>query len=262
MSLNQHPMLNVAIGIVRKAASFIIEASLKKNTIISNKKAEGELVTNVDIEVDSHIIANLKKAFPTHKFLSEEGGIVGNLNSDYLWILDPIDGTVNFSHLFPHYCISLALQYKSETELGIIYQTSCDYLFSAVKGEGAQMNNKRIRVSEMKSFDDSLICISTTPFSSSNITPQYFNTVKSLGKIRMSGATALDLAYVAAGIYDGFLVPTSPKLWDLAAGVLLVRESGGLVLNLNNSLNYIEGPLVAGNKSMTEKILDLYNSFK
>jgi myo-inositol-1(or 4)-monophosphatase len=201
-------------------------------------------VSEVDVAAERAIIDTLKDAYPTHGFLGEESGSTSH-QSDFIWIIDPLDGTTNFLHGFPQYCVSIALQHKGEITQAVIYDPSRNDLYTATKGRGAFLNDKRIRVSKCDKLQESLIGTGF-PFRDFKHLDTYLSMFKSMlqktSGLRRPGSAALDLAYVANGSLDGFWeIGLSP--WDIAAGGLLVREAGGIISNLNGK----EGWLQSGN---------------
>lgn len=266
MLLMQHPMLNVAVKSVREASKIILDVVSSNYNITVNKKNGQDLVTNADVEVEKVIINSLMKYFPDHKIICEESGTLGDLNSDYTWIIDPIDGTRNFSHGFPFYCISLALRFRDEIEIGVIYQPICDHLFTAVRGEGAQLNNRKIRVSNINDLQESLVMVNTcrslvldqenggVKFS------QFCQLLSHIPYTRFTGASALELAYVSAGMLDGFVMFSGTRIWDFAAGSLLVKEAGGRICNLEGGDDISEGKYIAGNVNIVSKLLKIVSN--
>jgi myo-inositol-1(or 4)-monophosphatase len=239
-----HPMLNIAVKAARRAGAIINRASQDIGTLTVKSKNFNDFVSEVDIAAERAIIDTLKDAYPTHGFLGEESGSTSN-ESDYIWIIDPLDGTTNFLHNFPQYCVSIALQHKGEITQAVIYEPNRNDLYTATKGRGAFLNDKRIRVSKCDKLQESLIGTGF-PFRDFKHLDTYMSMFKSMLQkttgIRRPGSAALDLAYVANGSLDGFWeIGLSP--WDIAAGGLLVREAGGIISNLNGK----DGWLQSGN---------------
>jgi myo-inositol-1(or 4)-monophosphatase len=239
-----HPMLNIAVKAARRAGAIINRASQDIGTLTVKSKNFNDFVSEVDIAAERAIIDTLKDAYPTHGFLGEESGPTSN-ESDFIWIIDPLDGTTNFLHNFPQYCVSIALQHKGEITQAVIYEPNRNDLYTATKGRGAFLNDKRIRVSKCDKLQESLIGTGF-PFRDFKHLDTYMSMFKSMLQkttgIRRPGSAALDLAYVANGSLDGFWeIGLSP--WDIAAGGLLVREAGGIISNLNGK----DGWLQSGN---------------
>ena len=239
-----HPMLNIAVKAARRAGAIINRASQDIGTLTVKSKNFNDFVSEVDIAAERAIIDTLKDAYPTHGFLGEESGSTSN-ESDFIWIIDPLDGTTNFLHNFPQYCVSIALQHKGEITQAVIYEPNRNDLYTATKGRGAFLNDKRIRVSKCDKLQESLIGTGF-PFRDFKHLDTYMSMFKSMLQkttgIRRPDSAALDLAYVANGSLDGFWeIGLSP--WDIAAGGLLVREAGGIISNLNGK----DGWLQSGN---------------
>jgi myo-inositol-1(or 4)-monophosphatase len=237
-------MLNIAVKAARRAGAIINRASQDISTLTVKSKNFNDFVSEVDVAAERAIIDTLKDAYPTHGFLGEESGSTSH-QSDFIWIIDPLDGTTNFLHGFPQYCVSIALQHKGEITQAVIYDPSRNDLYTATKGRGAFLNDKRIRVSKCDKLQESLIGTGF-PFRDFKHLDTYLSMFKSMlqktSGLRRPGSAALDLAYVANGSLDGFWeIGLSP--WDIAAGGLLVREAGGIISNLNGK----EGWLQSGN---------------
>ena len=249
-----HPMLNIAVKAARRAGAIINRASQDIGTLTVKSKNYNDFVSEVDVAAERAIIDTLKDAYPQHGFLGEESG-PSEHQSDFIWIIDPLDGTTNFLHNFPQYCVSIALQHKGEITQAVIYEPNRNDLYTATKGRGAFLNDKRIRVSKCDKLKESLIGTGF-PFRDFKHLDTYLAMFKSMlqktSGIRRPGSAALDLAYVANGSLDAFWeIGLSP--WDIAAGALLVQEAGGIISNLNGK----EGWLESGNVlASTPKIYD------
>ncbi len=217
--------LNVMIKASEKASKIIIRDFGEIENLQVSRKGPTDFVTNSDIKVEKVIIDELKKARPNYSLISEEKGIETNKDSNNTWIVDPIDGTINFSHGIPHFAISIALRSNNEIISGLIFDPIKNEMFYAEKDNGAFFNNHRIRVSNKNDINDCLFAIGGKTTSE----PKFLN--------RKSGCAALDMAYVAAGRYDGYY-QKNLKIWDIAAGIILVKEAGGIVNNF--SLNDVE----------------------
>lgn len=253
-------MLNIALRAARKAGELVARATDELDTLEVKEKSTNDYVTEIDKAAEKEIIYHISKAHPDHAFLGEEGGLQGNIKSDFQWIIDPIDGTTNFIRGIPHFAISIACLYKGQLEHAIVLNPISREEFTASRGKGAQLNGRRIRVSSRKSLDGALVGTGI-PFKShseQHITP-YVKTLEAVAKqtagIRRAGAASLDLAYVAAGRLDAFWEIGLNK-WDIAAGVLLIRESGGLVADFNGGSSFMEsGNIVAGNPKCFKNLL-------
>ena len=251
MSTNLHPMLNVAIKAARAAGAVINRAALDVENVRVAQKQVNDFVTEVDQASERIIIETLLGAYPQHGILAEESGSeYGNKNSDHIWIIDPLDGTTNFIHGFPVYCVSIALSYKGKIEHAVVYDPSRNDLFTATRGRGAFLNERRIRVSKRTQLKDCLVSTGF-PFRPGDNFRAYMRmfaeiTQRTAG-VRRPGAAALDLAYVAAGFTDGFF-ESGLSIWDVAAGSLLVTEAGGLVGNFTGEADFLEqAECLAGN---------------
>ena len=224
-----HPIINIAVRAARRAGDVIIRSIDRLDTLNVTAKGKNDFVSDVDVRAESEIINVIRKAYPNHGFLAEEGG--GDAGGEYLWIIDPLDGTTNYLHGLPQYAVSIALQQHGKLEHAVIYDPIRQELFTASRGQGAQLNDRRLRVSRAKGLEGTLIGTGF-PFRAEQHIDAYLGTFKALfqkaADIRRPGSAALDLAYVAAGRLDGFWeIGLSP--WDMAAGALLIREAGGLV---------------------------------
>ena len=244
-------MLNVAIKAARAAGAIINRAALDVESVRISQKQINDFVTEVDHASEKAIIETLLTAYPGHGILAEESGNeYGAKDSEFVWIIDPLDGTTNFIHGFPVYCVSIALSFKGKVEHAVVYDPSRNDLFTATRGRGAYLNDRRIRVSKRIQLKDSLISTGF-PFRPGDNFRAYMRmfaeiTQRTAG-VRRPGAAALDLAYVAAGFTDGFF-ETGLSIWDVAAGSLLVTEAGGLVGNFTGEADFLEqAECLAGN---------------
>ena len=243
MSSNLHPMLNVAIKAARAAGAIINRAALDVEAIRISQKQVNDFVTEVDHASEQAIIETLLTAYPGHGILAEESGSEhGAKDSEFVWIIDPLDGTTNFIHGFPVYCVSIALTARGKVEQAVVYDPSRNDLFTATKGRGAFMNDRRLRVSKRTRLQECLISTGF-PFRPGDNFKNYLAMMNDLmprtAGLRRPGAAALDLAYVAAGFTDGFF-ETGLQPWDVAAGSLLVTEAGGLVGNLTGEADFMD----------------------
>jgi myo-inositol-1(or 4)-monophosphatase len=252
-----HPMLNTAVKAARRAGSVITRASQNLDILHVRSKTHNDYVSEVDHAAEQAIIEILHEAYPDHAILAEEGGKRG-ADTEYLWIIDPLDGTTNFLHGFPQYCVSIALQHRGVLEQAVIYDPNRNDLFTATKGRGAFLNDKRIRVGKRAVLQECLIGTGF-PFRDFSHLDIYIAMFKDMmlktSGLRRPGSAALDLAYVACGWYDGFW-EIDLSTWDIAAGALLVQEAGGLVGDLEGNGSWLEtGNIVAGNPKIFGQIL-------
>ena len=253
-----HPMLNIAVKAARRAGAIINRASQDIGTLTIKSKNYNDFVSEVDVAAERAIIDTLKDAYPDHGFLGEESGSSEN-QSDFIWIIDPLDGTTNFLHNFPQYCVSIALQHKGEITQAVIYEPNRNDLYTATKGRGAFLNDKRIRVSKCDKLQQSLIGTGF-PFRDFKHLDTYLSMFKSMlqktSGIRRPGSAALDLAYVANGSLDAFWeIGLSP--WDIAAGALLVQEAGGIISNLNGKDGWLEsGNVLAASPKIYDAMVE------
>jgi myo-inositol-1(or 4)-monophosphatase len=250
MSQALHPMLNIAIKAARAAGAIINRASLDLDLLQVTAKSSNDFVTEVDHACEQAIIETLLTAYPGHGILAEESGRAhGAKHSDYVWIIDPLDGTTNFIHGLPIYAVSIALAFRGQVQQAVVYDPARNDLFYASKGRGAFLNDRRLRVSKRLRLSDALIGTGF-PFRKGDNFRRYlqvFETVmQSCAGMRRPGAAALDLCYVAAGWYDGFF-ETGLSPWDMAAGSLMVTEAGGLIGNFTGESDFLyQREVVAG----------------
>ncbi len=251
-----HPTLNIAVRAARNAGKIIMRSADRIDALTITAKGQNDFVSEVDHEAEAEIVATLRKAFPDHGIYAEEGSM--HKGDEYRWIIDPLDGTTNFLHGFPQYCISIALQHNNQMEQAVIYDPQRQELFTATRGGGAFLNDKRIRVSRAKGLNGSLLGTGF-PFRNPQYLDAYVETFKVMhlqtAGIRRAGSAALDLAYVASGRLDGFW-ELALKPWDIAAGILLVQEAGGLIGDFSGGHDFLEtGNIVAGNPKVFKAIL-------
>ena len=259
-----YPMLNIAIQAARNAARIIVRFVDRLDTISINEKNRNNFITQVDKLSEEEIIYTIHKAYPNHTILSEEMKIQ-KYDDDYIWIIDPLDGTTNFIHGFPQFAISIALKYRETLEIGLIYDPLRQELFTTSRGNGAQINNRKIRVSSSKQLIYALIGTGF-PFKEKGLLPTYIETFKAVflqsSGVRRAGSTALDLAYVAAGRLDGFW-EMSLQPWNMAAGILLITEAGGLVSDFKGGKDYMEnGNIVTGNPRIHKLLLEIISNIQ
>ena len=266
MSSQLHPMLNVAIKAARTAGSIINRAALDVESVRVSAKQTNDFVTEVDQAAEAAIIDTLLSAYPDHGILAEESGEKAGKHggADHVWIIDPLDGTTNFIHGFPVYCVSIALAVKGKLEQAVVYDPSRNDLFCATKGRGAYLNERRIRVAKRTHLRDTLLSTGF-PFRPGDEMKPYLamlgDVMPRCAGVRRPGAAALDLAYVAAGFADGFFEKgLSP--WDMAAGALLVTEAGGLVGNFTGESDFLhQGECLAANPKIYGQLVGVIGKY-
>ena len=238
--------LNIMIKASEKASKILIRDFGELENLQVSKKGPKDFVTNADIKAEKIIIEELKKARPNYSIISEENGVEKNKDETNFWIIDPIDGTTNFLHGVPHFAISIALQSNNEMVCGLIYDPIKDELFYAEKNHGAYFNNQRIRVSKKRNIDECLFAVGKGKYNPDLI-------------YRRSGSAALDLAYVSSGRFDGCL-HKNVNLWDIAAGTILIKEAGGIVNEIDLSVNkHIK--IIASSTDINPKLLKKLDNF-
>lgn len=232
---------NVAIMAARRGGTILIRHLNKLDRLKVEKKGHNDFVSEADRAAEAAVIEVIQKHYPEHAILAEESGMQGD--SDTVWIIDPLDGTTNFLHGFPQFCVSVGVQVKGRIEAAAVYDPMRQELFAAARGDGATLDDRKIRVSGRKDLEHALIGTGF-PFRQADMdTGPYLNmlgkVVRNTSGVRRPGAAALDLCYVAAGRLDGFW-ETGLKAWDLAAGSLIIREAGGIVSGLDGSEDYLD----------------------
>ena len=253
-----HPMLNIAIRAARLAGDLIVRHLDRAQDLKIAAKGYNDFVSEVDRLAESAIIETIHKAYPGHAILAEESGAQGD--DEYQWVIDPLDGTTNFLHGYPQFAVSIAQQHKGRLEQAVVYDPMRQELFTASRGRGAQLNNRRIRVSTRPGLEAALL---GTGFPIRNIQniETYLAGFRALlprtAGIRRAGAASLDLAYVACGRLDGFW-ELGLQPWDIAAGALLVQEAGGLLSDPDGSETYMRsGNIAAGNPKVFKEMLQV-----
>lgn len=256
-----HPSINIAVKAARRAGQIINRASLDIDKIKVDLKQQSDYVTEVDRAAETAIIEVLREAYPDYGILAEESGLAGTAeNAEYQWIIDPLDGTTNFIHGLPQYAISIALKHKNAIVGAVIYDTNRNEIFTASKGDGAYLNDKRIRVTKRSRLEEALIGTGF-PYRMFAHIDAYLAIFRELAQktagMRRPGAASLDLAWVACGRFDGFwelgLAP-----WDMAAGSLLISEAGGLVGDFSGEADYLKtGNIVGGNPKIFAQLLQV-----
>lgn len=258
----QHPMLNIAVRAARQAGTIIERAVNRGQTVRVDSKGNNDFVTEIDKQSEAAIIDILHKAYPEHAILAEESGL--HEGNGYEWVIDPLDGTTNFLHGYPQFSVSIALKNKNQLEQAVIYDPIRQELFTATRGSGAFLNDRRIRVSSVNSLNGILLGTGF-PFKAQQHVEAYLNMFKALfqqvADIRRAGSAALDLAYVAAGRLDGFW-EIGLQEWDMAAGVLLIQEAGGLVTDFSGGVDHLKtGNIVVGNPKVLRGILQTIHPY-
>ena len=239
--------LNVMIKAAEKASRALIRDFGEVEKLQVSRKGPTDFVTNADLKAEKIIIEELKKARPNYSIISEESGIENNKDNNNIWIIDPIDGTMNFLHGISHFAISIALKSKDEIVSGLIFDPIKDEMFYAEKDEGAFFNNYRIKVSKKNQLND---CLFTTGG----------NVKKQLDlQYRVSGSAALDMAYVAAGRYDGYF-QHDLNIWDIAAGIILIKEAGGLINEIDTSQTK-NLDVIASTPDIHQKMIEKIDNF-
>jgi myo-inositol-1(or 4)-monophosphatase len=253
-----HPMLNIAVRAARRAGSVINRASLDGAGLEVRAKRQNDFVTRVDHAAEEAVLDVVRKAYPDHAILAEESGAAPG-SAEYEWVIDPLDGTTNFIHGFPQYCVSIAIRHRGALAHGVVYDPNRNELFTASKGGGAFLNDRRIRVSKCIRLGESLVGTGF-PFREGARIDLYSNQLKNIMQktagVRRAGAAALDLAYVACGRLDAFWeLGLSP--WDMAAGALLIQEAGGLVADLGGEDGYMKsGEIVCATPKIFPTLLE------
>ena len=239
--------LNIMIKASEKASKILIRDFGEIENLQVSKKGPADFVTNADLKAEKIIIEELKKAKPNYSIISEEKGIENNKDKNNTWIIDPIDGTINFLHGVPHFAISIALKSNNEIISGLIFDPIKNEMFYAEKNNGAFFNNQRIRVSKKNEINDCLFATGGNNEKETNLT------------FRKSGCAALDMAYVSSGRYDGYF-QKNLNLWDIAAGIILVKEAGGILNEIDLSFNE-NIKIIASSADINAKLLKKLGNF-
>jgi myo-inositol-1(or 4)-monophosphatase len=251
------PLLNIAIKAARRAGDLIVRSMSRLDSIKIDSKGRNDFVTDVDRKAEAEIIATVRRSHPDHAFLGEESGRSGS--GDTVWIIDPLDGTTNFLHGFPQFSVSIGIEYKNRLQHAVVYDPLRQELFTASRGDGAQLEGKKMRVSTQRTLEGSLLGTGLPFRMHDGHIDDYLAMLKVLmstaAGIRRPGSAALDLAYVAAGRLDGFWeFGLSP--WDTAAGTLLIQEAGGRVGTPAGAEYALGKNIVAGNPKVYEGLLE------
>jgi myo-inositol-1(or 4)-monophosphatase len=257
------PLEHIAVTAARAAGNFIMRHLDRADSLKVARKGRNDFVSEVDRGAEAEIVHTIRKAYPDHAILAEEGGADGT--HDFLWIIDPLDGTTNFLHGFPHFAVSIGVQHKGKLQHGVIYAPCTQDLYIATRGNGAVLNSRKIRVSKTVNLDDSLVGTGVPIRAGTSLDdylPQLRVVVEKTAGVRRAGAAALDLAYVACGRLDAFWeIKLHP--WDMAAGILLVEEAGGVVSELYGNGEAMQtGNVLAANPKMHEQLAPLLRGAK
>jgi myo-inositol-1(or 4)-monophosphatase len=244
-----HPAINIAKRAALSAGRILLRHYERLDRLTISAKRPNDFVSDADIQAEQEIIGTLRKIYPHYGILAEESGSASGSKAEYQWIIDPLDGTTNFIHGFPHFAVSIALQTHGRLEAGVVYDPMRQEMFTASRGDGAYLNDRRIRVTSTTSLTGALLGTGF-PVRYPQHIPAYLNMFGSLftqcADLRRAGSAALDLAYVAAGRLDGFW-ELGLGAWDMAAGVLLIQEAGGLVGDFKGGHEYLHtGNIVTG----------------
>lgn len=255
---SMQPLLNIAVRAARRAADVIVRSLNRLDSLQVSSKGRNDFVTDVDRQAEAEIIATIRKAYPDHAFLAEESGASGNNPTE--WIIDPLDGTTNFMHGFPTFSVSIACRHRGRLEHAVVYDPMRQEVFTASRGDGAHLENRRIRVSKQRTLEGSLVATGFPYRANVKYLDCYLGMLKAVMQqtagIRRPGSAALDLAYVAAGRVDAFWeIGLSP--WDTAAGTLLIQEAGGRIGTLVGADYQQGGHVVAGTPRVYEALLEL-----
>ncbi len=258
-----HPFVNTAVRAARRAGEVIVRGLARFEGLDVHTKGVNDFVTEIDRQAEAEIIQILQKAYPAHAFLVEESGMSGGPSSgeaEALWIIDPLDGTTNFMHGFPVFAVSIACQYRGVMEHAVVYDPMRQEIFTATRGAGAYLENRRMRVSRQRTLDGALIGTGFPYRENLQHLDAYMAMMKTIMQaaagLRRPGAAALDLAYVAAGRIDGFW-EIGLRAWDTAAGTLLITEAGGMVGTLDGAEYRQNGNICAGTPRVYGELLEV-----
>lgn len=250
-----HPFLNIAISAAREAGKTVLHRSYRIEQLKYDYKGARDFVTEVDLLAEQQIAESIENAYPNHAIIAEER--FSKPGSDVEWIIDPLDGTLNYLHNVPQFCISIAVRRRGQLEHAVVYDPIHEELFTASRGSGAHLNNKRIRASTVRNLKSALIGTGF-PFRELDNVDLWVAIFRELAKrtagVRRPGSAALDLAYVACGRFDGFW-EAGLEIWDTAAGALLVQESGGIISDFQGNNKYLEnGMVIAANSNLYDEL--------
>jgi myo-inositol-1(or 4)-monophosphatase len=253
-----HPLLNIAVRAARRAGEIIVRSLVRLESLEITSKGRNDYVSDIDRAAEREIIEIVRKHYPEHAILAEESGRSGS--HDTVWIIDPLDGTTNFLHGFPVFAVSIAVEQRGRLEVGVVYDPMRQEVFTAARGAGAHLENRRMRVSKQRTLEGSLLATGFPYRQDEPYADEYFAMLRSLSGIvagiRRPGSAALDLAYVAAGRVDGFW-ELGLKAWDTAAGTLLVQEAGGRVGTLGGAEYQLGANIVAGAPKVYEALIEV-----
>jgi len=254
-----HPILNIGVRAARRAGDLIVRHINQLDAIKVDSKGRNDFVSEVDRMAEQDIIRTVQRSYPDHAFLAEESGASGD--AEYVWIIDPLDGTTNFLHGFPVFCVSIAVMCRGRLEHGVIYDPLRQELFTTSRGAGATVDGRKMRVSDTRLMEKSLIGTGYPYRQDPAGLDAYLGMLKdamlATSGVRRPGAAALDLAYVAAGRLDGFW-ETGLKIWDVAAGALMIQECGGIITDLAGGEGWQQsGNVLAGNPKIHEALQKL-----
>lgn len=260
-----HPMMNIAIRAARAGGRVLTQHMDRLDSIKVDSKGLNDFVTEVDYLTEAEIVSTLTRSYPDHGFICEEGGETGNPDAEYKWYIDPLDGTKNFIHGYPSFCVSIAAAQHGRVEQAVIYNPVSQELFTATRGGGANLDGRRMRVGKRPGLEDALLS-SGYDFNGKSDYPAYLKTQRRFtalsSGLRSQGSAALDLAYVAAGRLDGYWQYGLNK-WDIAAGALLVREAGGLVGDMKGGEGWFDsGNMVAASPKVFAAMIHTIKSAK
>jgi myo-inositol-1(or 4)-monophosphatase len=259
-SVALHPLVNIGIRAARRAGNVIFRSLNRLESLEVSAKGRNDFVTDVDRNAEQEIIETIRRAYPDHGFLAEESGATAGKGDEFVWIIDPLDGTTNFLHGFPQFCVSIAVQHRGRIEHAVIYDPMRQELFTASRGQGAQLDDKKMRVSKSKGLDGALVGTGFPYRANLRWLDSYLAMFKAVtlatAGLRRPGSAALDLAWVAAGRTDAFWeLGLSP--WDTAAGSLLITEAGGRIGTLTGADYQLNGDVVAGSPKTYEALIAL-----
>ncbi len=256
------PLANVGLLAARAAGNYIMRNFDRADSLKIERKGLSDFVTQVDRGAEAEIVKIIRKHYPHHAILGEEGGASGT-DDEVRWIIDPLDGTTNFLHALPHFAVSIGVEVRGRLEHGVVYAPATQDLYVASRGSGCTLNNKRVRVSKVKELDDALIGTGV-PIRNPELIDAYLPMMRRVAEhtsgLRRAGAAALDLAYVACGRLDGFF-ELNLKPWDIAAGIVLVQEAGGVVNGLAAGNVLEHGHVMASNNKLVGPLADLLGTY-
>ena len=253
-----HPMLNIAVKAARRAGSIINRAALEGGALEVKAKNKNDFVTQVDKAAEQAIIGVIHAAYPDHSILAEESGDTPGARAEHRWVIDPLDGTTNYIHGFPQYCVSIALEHRGVPTHGVVYDPGKNELFTASRGRGAFLDDRRMRVSKCIRLQDALVGTGF-PYKEVSRLDLYMRQLRTMmtssAGVRRAGAAALDLAYVAAGRLDAFWEMGLSR-WDMSAGALLIQEAGGMVADLQGGADFLDrGEIAAATPKVLPELL-------